>query len=221
MSVLIAEAGSITIPAWVTTLDAFLDWRQSDGVPEKARVHFIDGEPWVDLSMEEIYSHADLKTEIASVLRTLARSLKLGRVLGDGVLIVNRAADLAAEPDAVFVSEASYAAGRVAEVEGKGGGEIALEGAPDVVVEVVSDSSVKKDTRVLLEKYFLAGIPEYWLVDARGEGVTFTIHRRGPKKYARVREQDGWVKSAAFGKSFRLVRGTDRRGRPEFTLEAR
>jgi Uma2 family endonuclease len=221
MSVLVADAGTVTVPAWVTTLDAFLDWRQSDEVPEEARVCFFNGEPWVDLSMEELYTHAALKGEIAAVLHTIVRREKLGRVFPDGVLLVNRTADLAAEPDSIFVSEASFAAGRVEEVEGKGGGEMALEGSPDVVVEVVSTSSVKKDYQILLEKYFLAGVAEYWLVDARGDGIEFTIYRRGSKKYSRARVQDGWVKSAAFGKAFRLVRGADPRGRAEFTLEVK
>ena len=41
------------------------------------------------------------------------------------------------------------------------------------------------------------------------------------KGYAAARKQDGWLKSAVFGKSFRLVRGTDATGNPEFTLEVK
>ena len=146
-----------------------------------------------------------------------------------GVLIVSRDADLAGEPDTVFVSNEAFAAGRVKLVPGKDGGYVALEGTPDMVLEVVSDSSEKKDNQTsekkdnqtLFEAYFAAGVPEYWLVDARGKDAEFAVYRRGAKKYTKVREQDGWVKSAVFGKSFRLTRGSDPQGNPEFTLEVR
>ena len=90
-----------------------------------------------------------------------------------------------------------------------------------MVLEVVSDSSEKKDNQTLLEAYFVAGIPEYWLVDARGAEVEFTIYKRGAKKYAKVREQDGWVKSAVFGKSFRLTQETNPIGHPLYKLSVR
>jgi hypothetical protein len=36
-----------------------------------------------------------------------------------------------------------------------------------------------------------------------------------------TRKHDGFVKSAAFGKSFRLIQGVDETGNPEFTLEVK
>jgi Uma2 family endonuclease len=216
-----AEGRQVTVPPWVTDLDAFLRWRQSDGVPEKLRAWFHKGEVWLDVSMERLDTHGDLKTEITTVLRTLVKAARLGRVWGDGILIVNREADLSGEPDTVYVSNDGMTSGRVKRVQGKEAGHVALEGAPDVVLGVVSDSSEKKDNQTLFEASFAAGIPEYWLVDARGKEVEFAIYKRGAKKYTKVREQDGWVKSAVFGRSFRLVRGTDPQGNPEFTLEVR
>lgn len=50
-----------------------------------------------------------------------------------------------------------------------------IDGASDLVVEIVNDSSVAKDTRRLPERYATAGVPELWLVDARGEAVDFGI----------------------------------------------
>jgi Uma2 family endonuclease len=90
-----------------------------------------------------------------------------------------------------------------------------------MVLEVVSRSSVKKDTVTLRQAYWEAGIPEYWLVDARGDGLEFRILKAGPKGYTEVRKQAGWLKSGIFGKSFRLARGTDRSGNPSFNLEVK
>src|SRR5207245_4371696 len=103
--------------------------------------------------------------------------------LPDGGLLVNRSADISGEPDALFVSHAAVAAGRVQSVEGKREGVIALEGTPDMVLEVVSDSSEKKDFQTLRKAYWEAGIPEYWLVDARGKTLVFDILKHGPQGY--------------------------------------
>ena len=214
----VTDDGRVSVPGWVHDIDSFLRWRESDEVPEKARVWFFKGEVWVDMSMEELDSHIDVKTEITSVLRTLVKAEKLGRVAGDGLLLTNQKANLSGEPDMVFISNEAHAAGRVKRVPGKGGGHIALEGTPDMVLEVVSDSSERKDNQTLFEAYWEAGIPEYWLVDARGDEVEFHIYKRGAKQYTATRKQGGWVKSAIFGKSFKLTRETDAQGNPEFTL---
>lgn len=73
----------------------------------------------------------------------------------------------------------------------------------------------------LKEAYYEAGVAEYWLVDARGEVAEFHIYKRGAKKFSATKKQDGWAKSAVFGKSFRLARGSDANGNPEFTLEVK
>ena len=90
-----------------------------------------------------------------------------------------------------------------------------------MVLEVVSRSSVKKDTEVLVDAYWEAGITEYWLVDARGDAIEFDILKRGPKGYIATRKQAGWLKSAVFGKSFKLTRANDSQGNPEFTLHVK
>jgi Uma2 family endonuclease len=71
------------------------------------------------------------------------------------------------------------------------------------------------------ELYWQAGIAEYWLVDARGETLEFTIFQRGPRGYVATRRQGGWLKSKVLGKSFRLIRHIDALEHPEFTLEVK
>ena len=96
-----------------------------------------------------------------------------------------------------------------------------MEGSPDMVLEVISDSSTRKDLVVLRQAYWEAGVREYWLVDARRGPLKFDILRRTAKGYAATRKQDGWLKSAVFGKAFRLAQRRNARGHPEFTLEVR
>jgi Uma2 family endonuclease len=196
----------------------FRRWRASADVPEKAaRICYLHGELWVDLSTEQYFWHNQVKTEITQLLYRLARDNRLGRFFSDGVLLTNTAAVLSCEPDGMFVSMESFEAERVWFVEGAKAGYLEMEGTPDMVLEVVSDSSVEKDTVTLLDLYHRAGVPEYWLVDAR-EGVRFDILRRTSKRYVATRKQKGWVKSSIFGRSFRLTEQADATGNPEYTL---
>jgi Uma2 family endonuclease len=217
----VVDDDCVHIPGWVVDLESFRRWVHSDEVPEKLRACFLNGEVWVDMSNEQYFSHNDLKTEINAVLRILVKSERLGRYSGDGMLLTNLAANLSAGPDGVFVYHETITENRVRPVEGKKGGYVEMEGTPDMVLEVVSAGSVKKDTVTLRDLYWKAGITEYWLVDGRGEAMEFDILRHTPKGYAATRKQGGWVKSAVFGKSFRLTCQNAEDGHPEYTLEVR
>ena len=106
-------------------------------------------------------------------------------------------------------------------VEGEKEGYLELEGTPDMVLEIVSASSVEKDTETLPDLYWRAGIPEYWLVDAREARLEFDIFRHESDGYVAMRKHGGWIKSGVFGKSFRLSRQIDDEGNPEYSLSVR
>jgi Uma2 family endonuclease len=40
-----------------------------------------------------------------------------------------------------------------------------IEGAPDLVIEILSPSTAARDRGIKLERYRLFGVPEYWVVD--------------------------------------------------------
>lgn len=44
-------------------------------------------------------------------------------------------------------------------------------GAPDFIIEVLSSSSVKRDTVIKLNKYLNAGVREYWMIDPKQRKV--------------------------------------------------
>ena len=90
-----------------------------------------------------------------------------------------------------------------------------------MVLEVTSPSSLHKDTVVLRDLYWAAGIREYWLVDVRADPLQFDVLRRGKGGYLRGRKTAGWVRSTVFANSFRLSQQTDRLGYPEYTLAVR
>ena len=111
------------------------------------------------------------------------------------------------EPDAMFASYETFRSGRLRQISGRRPeGVIEVEGTPDMVLEVISRSSVRKDTVDLLDQYWQAGIREYWLIDPRREPIPFDILRHTARGYVATRRQNGWLKSVVFGKSFQLLR---------------
>jgi Uma2 family endonuclease len=221
MNTFVIDSQFVHIPEWVKDLESFHRWADSDDFPENGRICYLNGEVWVDMSTEQFFSHNQIKAVFTAVLVTLGMSGRLGRYCPDGVYLRNIDADFAVKPDGVFVSTKSLRAGRVRLVAGKDEGYVELEGTPDMVLEIISPSSVIKDTQTLFELYWRARIREYWLVDARGERLEFDIYHHGNKGYVATRRQAGWLKSAVFGKAFRLTRRTDALGHPEYRLAVR
>lgn len=218
MPTLITNSDRICIPPWVQDHSSFRRWLHSGDFPEKNRICFLQGEVWVDLSMEEFFTHNQVKNEFAFVLTGLIKAGRLGRFVPDGMLLTSIPAGFSVEPDGAFLSQASLESGRARLCQGKAKNDIELEGTPDMVLEVVSASSVKKDTIILRDLYWQADIPEYWLVDVRKGRLQFAILRHTARGYRAVRPHDGWLKSTVFARSFRLDRQDDELGKPEFTL---
>ncbi len=219
MSTIVLDKMVVRIPPGVDDLKSFRRWAHSDEFPDNGRICYLNGEVWVDMSKEQIFTHNQVKGEIAIVLGSLVKTDRLGRFFPDGVLLSNVSADLASQPDGTFVSNETFKAGRVRLIEGVEEGYVELEGTPDMVLEVVSPSSVEKDTVELRDLYWQAGIREYWLVDARGPRLVFDILYHSAKGYLATRKQGGWLKSAVFQMSFKLTHHTDHLGHPDYQLE--
>ena len=84
----------VSIPPGITDVESFRRWAGADDFPEKGRICYLQGEVWVDMSKEQVFSHVLVKTEITAVLRALTKAEQLGLFLGDGVLLSNADADM-------------------------------------------------------------------------------------------------------------------------------
>jgi Uma2 family endonuclease len=173
------------------------------------------------MSRQQIFSHLRLKNAISYALTGLIEQAGTGMYVPDGLRIYSEAADLSAVSDGAYISYEALRTGRIQLVPGREHGYTAVDGAPEMVIEVVSDSSVDKDYDWQMRAYHEAGVQEYWVVDARGASVEFDIYKAGSKGFAAVRKSAGWVKSAVFGKSFRLDAGKDPLGNPKYILKVR
>lgn len=214
-----AARDAVRIPSRVADLASFRRWAKSDDFPERGWYSHLNGELWVDLSMETL-AHNQVKGEVDGVLRALAKQTGGGRFFGDRMRLTHVGARLSTEPDGMFVSYASLQARRVRLAEGARSLEV--EGSPDMVLEVVSPTSEHKDTVLLRDLYWRAGVREYWLADARGDELGFDLLKHGRKGFTATRRQaGGWLPSAVFGKSFRLTQQTDPLGVPVYSLDVR
>ena len=215
----------VVVPMGLGSLADFRRWALSEEFPEQGRIDYIGGVIEVDMSPEEVIAHGRLKNTINATLFALVDPPGLGLLLTDRSRVSSVEGKLSAEPDIVFVSYEALAEGRVRMIEKTGGDpdrHIELEGGPDLIVEIVSDSSVRKDTERMPRACFLAGVREYWLADARREPFLFRIHQRGASGFeAVVPDADGFQPSAVFACRFRLDWRRDRSGYWAFDLRRR
>ncbi len=144
--------------------------------------------------------------------------------LTDRTRISNAKAALSAEPDVVVVFWDTLDSGRAREVPAaseKPGRYVELEGAPDLVVEILSDSSEEKDLKRLPRLYAEAAVPELWLIDARGKELRFEIHTLEAGRYRHLAPERGWSRSVVLSAKFRLVRRRARGDRWSYRLKHR
>lgn len=96
------------------------------------------------------------------------------------------------EPDLVFVRRER--AGQVLSDRG-------VEGAPDLVVEILSPASEARDRGIKLDRYRLFGVGEYWIVDPEREAVEVWALGEGATDPVRHAGDDGlrWRPAGASG----------------------
>lgn len=113
--------------------------------------------------------HQDAAGELFAQMRTYARQHSLGMVLAapTGVRLPGQPVPL--QPDILFVRGERRAIV----------GANYVEGAPDLVVEVLSPSNWMYDRGEKMEAYREGGVPEYWVVDYRERSIEVFVLEEG------------------------------------------
>ncbi len=206
----------VEIPLGIKNLADFRQWALSEEFPQHGRIDFVSGRIEVDMSPEDLFTHGTLKAEVSGEIKDRVDQLDMGHTLIAETRISSVPGNLSVEPDVVVISHQAIDDGRVRLVpkaSGEGGRFVEVEGGPDLVVEIVSDSSVKKDTERLPAAYFAAGVIEYWLIDARGKELFFQIHHRGPNAFVPTPlDDEGFQPSAVLQCGYCLDRDRHARG---------
>lgn len=73
------------------------------------------------------------------------------------------------------------------------------EGAPDLVIEVLSPSTAKRDRGVKFDVYERHGVREYWLIDVEAQFVELYQHENGAFKRLGVYDTDSRFTSPVLG----------------------
>ena len=119
--------------------------------------------------------HQSVSVNLSSVMAPFARRHKLGKVLTAPCDVILSDENVV-QPDLLFVSTAR--AGIVTDLN--------IQGAPDLLVEILSESSRKKDEVIKRKLYERFGVQEYWIVDPELE--TVKIFKLAQEKYGRAVE---------------------------------
>jgi len=211
-----------TIPRDAFTLEGFRRWVASAEFPETGRIDFLAGDVEVDLSPEELLSHGLVKGAIYAGLYNFLSESGTGEVFTDSARYTSDSAGLSAEPDVVVILFKSLDAGKVRyrSMGSQADRLTEIEGAADLVVEVVSDNSVTKDKKRLPALYAQAGVAELWLVDARGSDLQLKAFSLREGSYVLVEpDAEGWIWSDRLRHFFRLTRRVTPRGTWWYSLE--
>ena len=130
--------------------------------PDEVRYELLDGE--LVMVPSPGATHQRIVMRIAMALQPYVKRMELGEFFiapFDVVLWDGDEANVV-EPDLLFVSTAR--AGIITEAN--------VQGAPDLVVEVLSPSTESRDRGYKRELYARHGVGEYWLVDPDARTVT-------------------------------------------------
>lgn len=158
---------------------------------EDVRYEVIDGQIY-NISPSPTPKHQDVITQLSVDFGLYLRG-KQCRVfvspidvcLSDKVDDLNKVKEWV-EPDLVIVCDKNKI------------GEKQIIGSPDLVVEVLSPSTAKKDRMVKYNRYQRAGIKEYWIVDPVHETIEVYILDSGAYKHERTYFKDDVLKVSIF-----------------------
>jgi Uma2 family endonuclease len=145
-------------------------------LPNDGRRHeILDGEHYVNPSPNTKHQMSSMRLVLA--LGDFVYAHSLGQVFHAPYDVVLSEHDIL-EPDLIFVSAARRAIITDANIQG----------APDLVVEILSPGNHSYDERVKYHAYERFGVGEYWIVDP--EAKTVTIYRREGGKFVRTQTGD-------------------------------
>ena len=149
------------------------------------KVEFIEGEVVLHSPARNV--HLDVTMRIATLLAAYSNAQELGEVKIEKCLVVFPRNDY--EPDVVFFSREKAAAL---------GNNTMRFPVPDLVVEVLSESTEARDRGVKFQDYEAHGVQEYWIVDAEQRVIEQYV-LKGGRYDLKMKSGTGTLTSAVIG----------------------
>ena len=142
--------------------------------PDDGKRHeLIDGDHYVTPAPRT--RHQIASTNLTGLLHAHLLRTKGGRVLTAPTDVVLSDLDVV-QPDLLFISAA-----RASIITEKN-----IQGPPDLVIEILSETTRKTDEIIKRKRYERFGVPEYWIVDPELE--TVKVYRLTAEVYGRHTE---------------------------------
>lgn len=146
---------SKSAPTGTMTYEEFLDWADEDTLAE-----WVDGK--VIMTSPASLPHQEVGGFLYEILQRYVTFRQLGKILPPPFQM-KLPHSSGREPDLIFVAQAHL--GRLKRTY--------LDGPADLVVEVVTPESLKRDREEKFAEYQRAGIPEYWILDPDTQQADF------------------------------------------------
>lgn len=146
------------------------EWRYEDylRLPDDGRRYeIIEGVLYVANAPN--IDHQYSVSEVHFCLKLFVRDKQLGQVYTAPLEVHLSESSRPVQPDVLFIR---------AERQPPPGTQV-FEGAPDLIVEVVSPSSIRLDRTIKFDAYEQAGVAEYWIVDPKTRSVEVHTLSRG------------------------------------------
>lgn len=135
--------------------------------PEDRITEWIDGR--IVHEMPASTRHQFLLDFLSPLLSAFVNVLQLGKLVSAPYEAKLWPDGPSREPDLLFISNSLL----------KNVDELRLYGGPDLAVEIVSKSSVRRDNVDKLREYEQAGVKEYWILDPRPRKQSCKFYVRG------------------------------------------
>ncbi len=149
--------------------------------PDSRIVEWVDGE--VIIYMPPIYAHQNIVSFLGTLLKLFVDSFDLGYIILAPFEVKLWPDGPSREPDIIFI-----AVDNLDILTSK-----KIEGAPDLLIEIVSPGSVTEDRIRKFTQYEQAGTPEYWVIDPRPhqQQADFYIMGEDNRYYAAPLDENG------------------------------
>ncbi|MBI5030210.1 MAG: Uma2 family endonuclease [Chloroflexi bacterium] len=158
MAVKTADSPPRVPPQSKMTFEEFLDWCDEDTWAE-----WVDGD--VQMVTPANFQYQNLVVFLTSLLLFYAQGKKLGLVLNAPFLMRLPSISRGREPDILFVRQEHNERFH----------NTYLDGAADLVVEIISPESIVRDRGDKFVEYEQAGVSEYWMIDPSRHRAEFFV----------------------------------------------
>jgi Uma2 family endonuclease len=176
--------GSMMVPEVVTRRRLTL--ADYEALPDDQDYEIIDGALY--MSPRARPGHQMVANKLSVTLTGHVMDSNLGEVIPDADLIVDDR-NTYVSPDIMF-----FRADRIRNLDRND----YIRLTPDLIVEILSPSSVDYDRRTKRQTYEKLGVPHYWIADPRSHTVAENVLQPGGQYQQRVVGPDGRFQSALF-----------------------